>query len=347
MNILGIETSCDETAAAVVADGRAILSNVIASQIADHAPYGGVVPEIASRRHVENITNVIRRALTEAEMGLEEIDAVAVTRGPGLVGSLLVGIMAAKALAYTRNIPLVPVHHVEGHIGALFLDAVGESPPTPFVALVVSGGHTHLYHVLDRAHYRLLGQTRDDAAGEAYDKVAKMLDLGYPGGPVIDRLAGEGKADSIHFPRPLMVKISNQSAIQPKDALDFSFSGLKTAVLYYLKKTPPKKVAPKADIAAAFQQAVGEVLVGKILLAARKVGVDRVAVVGGVAANSLLRSMLKNSAKQQGIGVYLPPPKLCTDNGAMVASAGYYRFLQGIRAGMDLNALSTWKLGEE
>lgn len=344
MNILGIETSCDETAAAVVADGNRILSNVIDSQIADHAPYGGIVPEIASRCHVENITGVIRQALGEARMDLEEIDAVAVTRGPGLVGSLLVGVMAAKALAYSKNIPLVPVHHVEGHVGALFLDAMDESPPVPFVALVVSGGHSHLYHVLDRASYRLLGQTRDDAAGEAFDKVAKMLDLGYPGGPAIDRLAKEGKADSITFPRPLLVKNPDPSS---KDFLDFSFSGLKTAVLYYLKKNGPPSPAQKADIAASFQQAAVDVLVGKILLAAQKTGVDRVAVVGGVAANSQLRSMLKSSGKQQGLGVYFPPPKLCTDNAAMVASAGYYRFRQGIRAGMDLNAVSTWRLQEE
>jgi N6-L-threonylcarbamoyladenine synthase len=336
MKILGIETSCDETAAAIVGDGRTILSNVIASQITDHAPYGGVVPEIASRRHVENIISVIRHALRGAGMDLEKIDAVAVTQGPGLLGSLLVGIMAAKALAYSRKIPLVPVHHVEGHIGALYLDSIPESPEPPFVALVASGGHTHLYHVLDKTNYRILGQTRDDAAGEAYDKVAKMLNLGYPGGPVIDRLAQKGRADSIHFPRPLLTK----------DSLEFSFSGLKTAVLYYLKRNDSPSPAQKADIAAAFQQAAVDVLVGKIFLAAQKVGVKRVAAVGGVAANSLFRSMLTDLEKQNDIKTYIPPPELCTDNAAMIASAGYYRFQNGVRAGMDLNAVSTWELGK-
>jgi N6-L-threonylcarbamoyladenine synthase len=337
MNILGIETSCDETAAAIVADGKTLLANIVASQIADHTPYGGVVPEIASRRHVENITGVIRRAFAEAQIGQDDVDAVAVTQGPGLLGSLLVGVMAAKAFAYARNIPLIPVNHVEGHIGALFLDTIDESPAPPFVVLVASGGHTHLYHVLDKTRYRLLGQTRDDAAGEAYDKVAKMLELAYPGGPVIDHLAREGKADAINFPRPLL----------ENNSLDFSFSGLKTAVLYHLKKNASPSRAQKADIAASFQQAAIEVLVKKILLAAQKAGVDKVACAGGVAANSLLRSMLNNSGREQGLKVFFPPLQLCTDNAAMIASAGYYRFQKGIRAGMDLNAVSVLELEEE
>jgi len=336
MNILGIETSCDETAAAIVADGKTLLANIVASQIVDHAPYGGVVPEIASRRHVENITSVLRRALAEARIGQDDVDAVAVTQGPGLLGSLLVGVMAAKAFAYARNIPLVPVNHIEGHIGALFLDTTDEPPSPPFVVLVASGGHTHLYHVIDKNRYRLLGLTRDDAAGEAYDKVSKMLELGYPGGPIIDRLAREGKADAINFPRPLL----------ETDSLDFSFSGLKTAVLYYLKKNAFPDPAQKADIAASFQQAAIEVLVKKTLLAAGKTNVNKVACAGGVAANSLLRSMLNDLGRKQGLKVFFPPLQLCTDNAAMVASAGYYRFQEGIRAGMDLNAVSVLELEE-
>ena len=337
MKILGIETSCDETSAAIVADGRQLLGNVVASQIADHTPYGGVVPEIASRRHVENIIGVIRAVFSESGIGQDKIDAVAVTQGPGLLGSLLVGIMAAKAWAYTHDIPLVPVNHIEGHIAALYLDSPALSPEPPFVALVASGGHTHLYHVLKITDYRLLGQTRDDAAGEAYDKVAKMLELGYPGGPEIDRLARDGQADAINFPRPLMIK----------DSLDFSFSGLKTAVLYHLKKQPaPLTQNQKADIAASFQQAVNDVLVGKILSAAQKVGVKQIAVAGGVAANSLLRSMLADRGAKQDMKVCFPPPDLCTDNAAMIASAGYYRFKEGVRAGMDLNAVSVLQLGK-
>lgn len=338
MNILGIETSCDETAAAIVANGKKLLGNVVASQIADHTPYGGVVPEIASRRHVENIIGVIRAVFTESGIGQGHIDAVAVTQGPGLLGSLLVGVMAAKALAYSLDIPLVPVNHIEGHIAALYLDSADLLPPKPpFVALVASGGHTHLYHVLKVTDYRLLGQTRDDAAGEAYDKVAKMLELGYPGGPEIDRLAQDGQADAIKFPRPLMIKGS----------LDFSFSGLKTAVLYHLRKQPsPLTKTQKADIAASFQQAVADVLVGKILSAAHMVGVDQIAVAGGVASNSLLRSELADKGSQQGLKVCFPPKNLCTDNAAMIASAGYYRFQEGVRAGMDLNAVSVWQLGQ-
>lgn len=315
MRILGIETSCDETAAAVVENGTLIHSNIIASQVDVHKKYGGVVPELACRKHIENIVPVIQAALETAQLSLDQIDAVAVTQGPGLIGALLIGVSTAKALAYARKKPLIPVHHLEGHIYSLFLQY--PDLPFPFLSLIVSGGHTEIYLVWQPGEYTLLGHTLDDAAGEAFDKVAKMVQLGYPGGPVIDRLAAKGDPTAISFPRPYLTDAS----------FDFSFSGLKTAVRHYLQKHPDPDLA---DLAASFQQAVVDVLVAKVLRSARQERIARITVAGGVAANSLLRKELEKQGQEAGIEVYYPPLALCTDNAAMIAAAGYSRYQRGL-----------------
>jgi N6-L-threonylcarbamoyladenine synthase len=322
MIVLGIESSCDETAAALVRDGSTILSSVVASQTAVHRRYGGVVPELASRKHLESIEPVVSEALARAETPLERVDAVAVTRGPGLVGSLLVGFCFAKALAYSLKRPWVGVNHLEAHVHALYLD--GPSPGFPFVALLASGGHTGLYHVASHTRMELMGQTRDDAAGEAFDKVAKMMALGYPGGTVIDRLAQAGDPGRIAFPRPFI----------HKDSFDFSFSGIKTAVGRYLAEHPEARSQSAADIAAGFQEAVVEVLVFKLLRAAREKRAGRVALVGGVAANRRLRERLRQEAGREALEVFLPPVFLCGDNAAMVAAAGYHQLTGGARSNL-------------
>jgi len=326
--VLGIESSCDETAAALVRDGRTILASVVASQEEVHHRYGGVVPELASRRHMEAILPVMREALAQADIGLAQIDAVAATRGPGLIGSLLVGFSFAKALAFALRVPWVGVNHLEGHIHALFLEP--SPPPFPFVALLASGGHTGLYFVSSFMSMELLGQTRDDAAGEAFDKVAKMLGWGYPGGAVIDRLARQGDPNRVRFPRPLIEKTS----------CDFSFSGIKTAVGRYLREHPGGSPSQAVDIAAGFQEAVVEVLVLKLIRAARMKGCHRVALAGGVAANSRLRERLRQDGGAEGMEVYLPSPRLCGDNAAMVAALGYRLLDSGEPAGLEDDVFS-------
>jgi N6-L-threonylcarbamoyladenine synthase len=331
MLVLAIESSCDETAAAVLQDGQNLLSNVIASQIRIHEKYGGVVPEIASRKHVEVIVPVILEALEKAGVTLEEIDGIAVTRGPGLVGSLLVGLSIAKALAMARNIPFVGINHLEGHIASAFL--ADDKPSFPFVALVVSGGHTNIYVVYDFEQMRLVGQTRDDAAGEAFDKAAKLLNIGYPGGVVIDRLARTGNTSAVSFPRSM------------KDSLEFSFSGVKTALLTYTKKlVRPPTDAEIPDLVASYQEAIVDVLVEKTLRAAELHGIGRVAVVGGVAANSRLRTRFREDADKKRIQVFIPPPIFCTDNAAMIAVVGHHFLQRGRRDPFDLNALSRWPI---
>ncbi len=327
MVVLGIETSCDETAAAVLADGRRVLSNVVASQDAIHAPYGGVVPELASRRHLEVITPVVDRALRDAGVGLPDLDGLVVTRGPGLVGSLLVGISVAKSLAFAHRKPLVGVNHLEGHIYAAFLT---EDPPEyPFLALVVSGGHTALYQARRPLDYRLVGETRDDAAGEAFDKVAKLLGLGFPGGPAIQRAAERGDPRAIAFPLAQMTD----------GARDFSFSGIKTSVSLHVKRHGPLDQARVADVAASFQAAVVKMLVRKTVKAALHLGVKRLVVTGGVAANGPLRAALAAEAEAHGFRLHIPPPRLCTDNAAMITAAGTERLRAGERAGLDMNAI--------
>ncbi len=335
VKILAIESSCDETAAAVVADGRHVLSNIIYSQIDIHTLYGGVVPEIASRKHIEKINQVIRAALSEAECTLDDIDAIAVTYGPGLVGALLVGVGTAKAISYAKKIPLVGVHHIEGHIAANFIEHKDLKPP--FMCLVVSGGHTHLVKMTDYGKFEILGMTRDDAAGEAFDKVARAIGLGYPGGPKIDKLAKEGNPDAITFPR----------AKTRESEFDFSFSGLKSAVLNYINQMEMKnQEINKADVAASFQKAVTDVLTEHTIYAAKKYGMDKVALAGGVASNSALRLSMKNACEKEGITLYYPSPVLCTDNAAMIGSAGYYEYINGTRHGLDLNAVPNLKLGQ-
>ena len=320
MNILGIETSCDETAAAVVKDGTGILSSVVSSQVRIHRRYGGVVPELASRKHIEAIVPVVDDALSEAGLPLKNIDAVAVTRGPGLVGALLVGFSFAKSLAFALKVPWVGVNHLEGHINSVFLEA---NPPSfPFVALLASGGHTSIYHITDHLTAELMGQTRDDAAGEAFDKVAKMLNLGYPGGGIIDRLAKQGDPTRIRFPRPYL----------DKETFDFSFSGIKSAVHRYIAAHQDTYSEQIPDIAAGFQEAVMEVLSYKVIRAAEIKGCDRIALVGGVAANSRLRAKLRSDAEHRAIRVYIPSLNLCGDNAAMIAAAGYHYLKAGITA---------------
>ena len=335
INILAIETSCDETAAAVVHNGREVLSNIISSQIDLHKLYGGVVPEIASRKHIEKINQVIEEALKEAETTLDDIDAVVVTYGPGLVGALLVGVAEAKAIAYARKLPLVGVHHIEGHISANYIEHPDLEPP--FLCLVASGGHTHLVRVREYGEYEILGRTRDDAAGEAYDKVARAIGLGYPGGPKIDRLAKEGNPDAVHFPK---------AHIEGAE-YDFSFSGLKSAVLNYINgcKMKGENYDP-ADIAASFQKAVVDVLVENSMKAAENLGIYKFAIAGGVASNTALRAAMKNACEEREIRFFYPSPVYCTDNAAMTGAAGYYEFLAGTRHGWDLNAVPNLKLGE-
>ena len=333
--ILAIESSCDETAAAVVRNGREVLSNVISSQIDLHTLYGGVVPEIASRKHIERINQVIEEALSTAGVSLAQTDAVAVTYGPGLVGALLVGVAEAKAIAYAAGKPLVGVHHIEGHIAANFIEHPELEPP--FLSLVVSGGHTHLVRVEDYGVFTILGRTRDDAAGEAFDKVARAIGLGYPGGPKIDRVAREGDPEAIAFPRTHM-----------EDApYDFSFSGLKSAVLNYINGCQMKgKEYRQADIAASFQKAVTDVLVGNAMRAVEEYHADRFAIAGGVAANSALRQAMKEACEKRGVKLYYPSPVYCTDNAAMIGVAGYYEYRKGVRHGLDLNAIPNLRLGE-
>ncbi|UCF56096.1 MAG: tRNA (adenosine(37)-N6)-threonylcarbamoyltransferase complex transferase subunit TsaD [Deltaproteobacteria bacterium] len=336
MNILGIDTSCDDTSAAVVADGHLVLSNTVNSQIKLHHPYGGVVPELASREHIRNIVPVVNEALSKAKLEIEDLDGIAVTVGPGLIGSLLVGLYYAKGLAYVNQIPLVGVNHLEGHILSIFLEE--DVPQFPFVALTVSGGHTSLYHVKGFGDYMLMGQTLDDAAGEAFDKVAKILGLGYPGGVVIEKLANSGQKDKIKFPR----------AYLSPESLDFSFSGIKTSVALYIKKwresEANKAQVKTADIAASFQQAVVDVLVHKVMNAREKTGVTSVVVAGGVACNQALRKRLRETASERDIGVYYPRFEYCTDNGAMIAVAGYHRILHGERAGLSIDVRSRFPI---
>jgi len=333
--ILGIESSCDETAASVVKNGREVLSNVISSQIALHTLYGGVVPELASRKHIEKINQVIEEALLEAGVLLKDIDAVAVTYGPGLVGALLVGVSEAKAISFAAGIPLVGVHHIEGHISANYIENKELEPP--FVCLVASGGHSHLVIVRDYGEYDIVGRTRDDAAGEAFDKVARAIGLGYPGGPKIDKLSKEGNPDAISFPR----------AKVDENEYDFSFSGLKSAVLNYLNGCKMKGVTVNpADVAASFQKAVTDVLVEHSLHAVKAYGYDKFAIAGGVAANSSLRAALETECAGNNIRFYYPSPVFCTDNAAMIGVAGYYEYIKGVRDGYDLNAIPNLKLGQ-
>lgn len=330
MLVLGIESSCDETAAAVVKDGK-LLSNIIASQIKDHKVYGGVVPEIASRKHIEAIAPVIAEALREAHIDFQDIQGIAVTRGPGLIGSLLVGLSAAKALAFGLGIPFVGVNHLEGHIMASFL--APERPQFPFVALVVSGGHTNVYLVSNYHEFQLLGQTRDDAAGEAFDKAAKLLDLGYPGGVVIDKMAKAGNPKAVDFPRAM------------KDSPDFSFSGLKTSLLVMLKKRGRNfSEAELPDVVASYQEAIMDVLVEKTIRAARENNIEQIVVCGGVAANSRLRQRFAQAADEAGMKLFIPPMVLCTDNAAMIAVLGEIILQNGRRDPLDLNAVSRWPL---
>lgn len=333
--ILAIESSCDETAASVVKNGREVLSNVISSQIALHTLYGGVVPEIASRKHIEKINQVIESALAEADVTLEEITAIAVTYGPGLVGALLVGVAEAKALAYAAKKPLVGVHHIEGHVSANFIENPDLEPP--FVCLIVSGGHTHLVIVKDYGEFEIIGHTRDDAAGEAFDKVARAVGLGYPGGSKVDKAAREGNPHAIEFPR---AKVGD-------NPYDFSFSGLKSAVLNYInhaKMTGEEICVP--DLAASFQNAVVESLVSRAIMAAKEYGYDKLAIAGGVASNSALREGMKAACEKEGIRFYHPSPIYCTDNAAMIGAAAYYEYQKGARSGWDLNAVPNLKLGE-
>jgi len=333
--ILAIESSCDETAAAVVKNGREVLSNVIYSQIALHTEYGGVVPEIASRKHIEKVNQVIRAALDEAEMTLDDVDAIAVTYGPGLVGSLLVGVAAAKSIAFAKDKPLVGVHHIEGHISANYIKDVTLEPP--FGCLIVSGGHTHLVEVKDYGEYVVHGRTRDDAAGEAFDKVARAIGLGYPGGPKVDKLAKEGNCEAYSFPR----------AVVADSPYDFSFSGLKSAVLNLVNQAKMKEEElNKADIAASFQAAVVEVLVSHSMLMCENYGYKTFALAGGVASNSAIRAAFDKACKERDIKLVYPDPILCTDNAAMIGAAGYYEYLKGVRMGYDLNAVPNLKLGD-
>lgn len=333
--ILAIESSCDETAAAVVKNGRTVLSNVISSQIALHTLYGGVVPEIASRKHIEKINQVIKQALTEADTELKDIDAIGVTYGPGLVGALLVGVAQAKAISYASGKPLIGVHHIEGHVSANFIEHKDLKPP--FLCLIVSGGHTHLVIVKDYGKYEIIGRTHDDAAGEAFDKVARAIGLGYPGGPKVDKLAKEGNKNAVIFPRANIAG----------SPYDFSFSGLKSAVLNHLNSCAMKdEEVNKADIAASFQEAVVDALVSKTMTAAKDYNMTQIALAGGVASNSALRAAMEIACKEKGYELCYPSPVLCTDNAAMIGAAAYYEFLNGTRHGLDLNAVPNLKIGQ-
>ena len=335
VDILAIETSCDETAAAVVENGREVRSNIISSQIDLHTLYGSVVPEIASRKHIEKINQVAEEALRVAKKKLSDMDAIAVTYGPGLVGALLVGVSAAKAISFASGIPLIGVHHIEGHISANYIENKELEPP--FVCLVVSGGHSHLVVVRDYGAYEILGRTRDDAAGEAFDKVARAIGLGYPGGPKIDKVSRQGNPQAISFPR---AKVGDA-------VYDFSFSGLKSAVLNYLNSCEMKGIPVcQADVAASFQKAVVDVLVEHSMMAVEESGIKKFAIAGGVASNTALREALADACLEKGIAFYHPSPILCTDNAAMIGAAAYYEYKKGVRHGYDLNAVPNLKLGE-
>lgn len=331
---LAIESSCDETACAILKNGREVLSNIISTQIELHKKFGGVVPEVASRKHIENIPMVVQEALEEANITFDDVDHIAVTYGPGMVGAVLVGLSYAKALAYTLDIPLVGVNHIEGHVSANYIEDKNLKPP--FITLIVSGGHTHLVEVKDYGQYEILGKTRDDASGEAFDKIARAMELGYPGGPIIDKLAKQGNKNAIDFPRACM-----------EEGYDFSFSGLKSAVLNYLnaKKMKNEQIIVE-DVAASFQEAVVEVLSTKAIKAAKEKGYDTIALAGGVASNSGLRTKLSNMAKKENIQVKYPSLILCTDNAAMIGCAGYYNFISGKIHDMSLNAIPNLKIGE-
>jgi len=332
---LAIETSCDETSAAVVKNGREVLSNVIYSQIDIHEKFGGVVPEVASRNHVKKISQIIDEAVLQSGLSFSDVDILGVTYGPGLVGALLVGLSTAKALAYSLKIPIVPVNHIEGHIYANFIEHKDLEPP--FTCLIVSGGHTHLVNVLDYGKYEIIGRTRDDAVGEAYDKVARTLGLGYPGGPKIDKIAKLGNPEAIHFTRTYL----------EKDSFDFSFSGIKSGVLNYINNTKQKgEEYSIPDVAASFQSSVIEVLTKKTLDGALKSGMKKVAIAGGVAANSALRSSLEEGCKRTGLELFYPSPILCTDNGAMIGCAAYYGYLKGNIGDLYVNAIPNLKIGD-
>lgn len=335
MKILAIESSCDETAVAVVEDGRKVLSNIISSQIDIHKEYGGVVPEIASRKHIERVIQVVDEGLSAADVCMDEIDAVAVTYGPGLVGALLVGVSVAKSIAFAENKPLIGVHHIEGHISANYIDNPKLEPP--FLCLVVSGGHTNLVIVKDYGEYEVLGKTRDDAAGEAFDKVARAIGLGYPGGPKIQKISAEGNNKAIDFPRAKIVD----------NPFDFSFSGVKSAVLNYLNSCEMKKeeINP-ADVAASFQEAVVDVLVSHTMEGAKRLGFTKIAMAGGVASNTVLRERIKEECAKNNFEFYCPSPILCTDNAAMIGAAAYYDYKKGKLADMTLNAVPGLKLGD-
>ena len=333
--VLGIESSCDETAASVIKGCREVLSNVIYSQIDLHTVYGGVVPEIASRGHIEKINQVVKKALSEAGKELKDMDAIAVTYGPGLVGALLVGVAHAKALGWAAGVPVVGVNHIEGHICANFIDNPSLEPP--FMCLVASGGHSHLVNVTGYGEYEIIARTRDDAAGEAFDKVARAIGLGYPGGPKIDKEAKNGNPDAIDFPR----------AKVRENEYDFSFSGLKSAVLNYLNSCNMKgETINSADVAASFQKAVVDTLVGHSMQAARDRGVKKFALAGGVASNTSLREAFEKECKSAGIEFMRPQPVYCTDNGAMIGVAGSYEYLLGYRSGLDLNAVPNLSIGD-
>ena len=335
VDILAIETSCDETACAVVRDGREILSNVIYTQIDMHTEFGGVVPELASRAHIDKINYVVQKALNDAGKTIDEVDAVAVTYGPGLVGALLVGVAEAKAMAWAAGKPIIGVHHIEGHISANYIEHPELTPP--YLGLIVSGGHTHLVVVEDWSKYRILGRTVDDAAGEAYDKVARAIGLGYPGGPKIDREAKSGNPQAVHFP------IAHVNGSE----YDFSFSGIKSAVLNYLNHAQMTgDTVNSADLAASFQKAVVDVLVEHTIRAAKDLKIDRIGMAGGVASNSALRAAMKEACDREGFALYIPSPIFCTDNAAMIGVAAYHEYMAGVRSGWDLNAVPNLKLEE-